>query len=106
MQPTLTIAMNEKNPHQFTTFAFTRGFDGEGHWITKTSTPQMPANCIVPVILNQELTVLAKERGLTEQYNFSRSIPKPEKTVAVRGPSKPKAPKSGLMGGFNPFAVE
>ena len=86
-----------------------RGFDGQGDWINKTPIPGQPPNCIVHLTLQSELTQLAKVRGVSEEHNFARNIPKPVKEVAVRGPRKPrgpKAPKSGLIGGFNPFAVE
>jgi hypothetical protein len=107
-QPTLTLALNERKPKQLTVYAFIRGFDGQGDWVNKTPVPGKPPNCMAHLALQGELTLLARVRGITEDYNFARHTPKPVKEVAVRGPRKekgPKAPKNGLIGGFNPFAM-
>ena len=103
---TLTLALNEKRPHDFSTFAFTRDQFGKGYWISRSKIGNQPPNCIVHVQLQSELTALAKARGLSEAFNFAAQKPKPkkEKTVRTRGPRKPKSPTAGLIGGFNPFA--
>ena len=107
---TLTLALSEHRPDDFTTFAFMRTFDGEGNWVTRDSKANMPANCMAPLELQFQLSGIARARGMSEAHNFSRVIPKPPKPEKVpRGPRKPRASKSkvpaGLLGGFNPFAV-
>lgn len=52
------------------------GPDNEGHW--------MHRNCICHLVLDNELTQIAKSKGLAEPHNFSRTPPKPKKEKAIR----------------------
>ena len=101
----ITLTLPMLNDGTLTRFEWTRGFDGEGMWITRTRMGNMPPNCRVHTQMQHELTVKAREQGLSEPHNFAKFPPKPvkEKTVRTRAPRKPKAPN--LMGGFNPFAM-
>jgi hypothetical protein len=92
-------------------YAFERGFKGEGTWICKRGRCKgligfANVNTVVPVMVGNELTTLAKEQGVAERFNFAKMPPKPEKPEPrPRGPRKPKSKTPALMGGFNPFAT-
>jgi len=104
----LTIIPDERNPSKTMDFAFTRTIHGDGGWVTRRGLPGLPPNCLVHSELQRSLTTIAKERGLTEQYNFMAQPPKPAKPVRVpRVKSDKKTTKvvgAGMVGGFNPFA--
>jgi hypothetical protein len=106
---TLTIIPDEDSPAKTMDFAFTRNMHGEGGWVTKGGMPGLPTNCFVHTEMQQSLTTIALERGLTEAHNFAMNRPKPKPPVRVarvKGEKKAKATKvgSGMVGGFNPFA--
>jgi hypothetical protein len=95
-------------------FRFVRALEtalgSEGNWVTVKSFRSLPPSTILPLVIQQDLSTLAKERGLDEIYNFSRHPPKPERKVVTPRKLKEKEEKSGkvtesvLHGGFNPFA--
>lgn len=66
--------------HDGKEFFWTRFNDGEGHWFYQ--------NCVTSLVLDSELTEVARGQGITEKYDFSRLPPKPKKekepTVRVR----------------------
>lgn len=91
-------------------FRFVRAIEsaifGEGNWITVKPYRSLPPNTILPLDLQAELSVLARERNIPEANNYRRTLPKPErKPVSIGRPKAEKSIKdSPLMGGFNPFA--
>ena len=93
------------------TFGWFRGLEGEhsleGNWQTLCTVGGLPANTVVHINLQKDLTRLAKARGLDDGYGFVRHIPKPTKEKKERTPKDPsekiRRPTPGLMGGFNPF---
>lgn len=111
MQNTLTV------PNDFVTecqqriagvtFYFSRGFDGEGLWFHSERIANTPAHSAAPLMLQQDLSVMAREKGLSELHNFSRMVPKKvPATREARQPRQSRKIESPLFGGFNPFAVQ
>ncbi len=87
-------------------YGFTRErHTGQGRWIViHGSCPELVggdnSGVFVPILFDSVLTIEARERDLYEQHNFSKSLPLPPKPEPrVKGPKKPRARKSGLVGG-------
>jgi len=85
-----------------TLYEFSRDrFTGEGNWIVVRGHGLgllgfNNAGTVVPIIFQAQLTVEAKERGLSETHNFSRSKPKPP--PPEKRPKGPKAPRRRTRG--------
>lgn len=106
-EPTLTIPEG--------TFRFERSTDpqyfDQGNWICVSARSRdLKHGMIMPLLFQNDLTTIAKERGMTERGNFMRNIPRkeePKKERAPRGSGGGKTrrnPGEGILGGFNPFA--
>ena len=107
----LEFPLDAERPKDLDTFAFVRGPDNRGDWVTAPDRNGEGANIIVPTSVAAALTVRARIVGLLERHNFARSAPRLAATVVptvrekTAGKSGRKPGKtSGLMGGFNPFA--
>lgn len=79
---------------------------GEGNWVSLETFKGLPPNTILPITIQDDLSTLARERKIPEDFNYRKAMPKPEPRKPVsRGKSKADKdkPATGLMGGFNPF---
>lgn len=92
-------------------FVWVRGTEGEhsfeGNWETLGHVMGLPPGVVLHIDLQNDLTEIAKSRGMDDGYKFARFIPKPAKEK--RQPKDPNAkparkPSTGLLSGFNPFA--
>jgi len=59
----------------------------------------------MPIIFGNKLTDLAREKKIAEQFNFAKYPPPPVKEIREKKERGPRKQKTGLFGGFNPFAM-
>lgn len=113
MSITLSVALDKKKPNNLCTFAWKRNALGKGYWVSRERFQGLPANCIVHVDLQSQLTSLAKSRGISEAFDFAiqsveikkekESLPKIRTASKAKSSRKPKRSNSSFISGFNPF---
>ena len=104
----ITVPLNNKDY----SFSFRRDMDGKGGWVALDKMGTNPPNIYAPIELSETLSVLAREKGLTEAHDFAICIPskkeeKIEKTAKVKNEKKvaKKLKKALAASSFNPFQM-
>lgn len=100
--PTLTIP-------DWGTFAFVRSTDsvsfGEGNWVVvRARSKNLVPSMILSSMEQNDLTALARAQRIIEPYNYSKHIPKPEKTKEPRAPRSAGKKVNNRLAFFNPLA--